>query len=147
MRLRLYLSFFYSSGQPHHLIFDTDTDTNTSISLCFLSLDFLVYYNESLCSYIYIYIYIYRERERERRLVTCVKKSLKSRAKDPLLNCRLLVYQGRWLTNHPCGNEYEHNRSANSMYKASRQPPKAPLKKDPFLPIEILIKSQIFTNK
>ena len=52
--------------------------------------------------YLYIYIYIYREREREierererereRRLVTCVKKSLKSRAKDPLLNCRLLVY-------------------------------------------------------
>ena len=41
-------------------------------------------------------IYIYRERERERerekRLVTCVRKSLKSRAKDPLLNCGLLVY-------------------------------------------------------
>ena len=47
-------------------------------------------------AHIYIYIYIERERERERerekRLVTWVRKSLKSRAKDPLLNCGLLVY-------------------------------------------------------
>ena len=55
-----------------------------------LSLDALVYYNESLCSY--IYREKEREREREKRLVTCVRKSLKSRAKDPLLNCGLLVY-------------------------------------------------------
>ena len=57
-----------------------------------LSLDALVYYNESLCSYIYREKERERERERDKRLVTCVRKSLKSRAKDLLLNCGLLVY-------------------------------------------------------